>query len=135
FRVIGGEVPRVDVPAKVDGSMQYGYDTMVPGMLHAKVLRPPSLGATLQSVDYSQAERMPGVAGVFKDGELVGLAAERLDQAQAALGAIQASWNELSSPVTHETIYDLLRSTPDGGRPTAAGDPDMGLAKAAQPIH
>jgi len=135
FSVIGADVPRVDIPAKVNGSMQYGYDTTVPGMLHGKILRPPSLGATLHSVDYSQAQSMPGVAGVFRDGDFVGLAADRLDQANAALATIQATWNELSSPETQDTIYDLLKRTPDHGKVTAAGDIGAGLARITKPLQ
>src|SRR5438270_13162962 len=67
FSIIGTDVPRVDVPAKVTGTMKYGYDTSVPGMLHGRVVRPPSLGATLQAVDFSQASAMPGVVAVFQD--------------------------------------------------------------------
>src|SRR5262249_20300999 len=91
FQVIGQEIPRVDVPFKVTGARQYGYDTTVPGMVHGKILRAPSLGATLASVDFGQAQQMPGVVGVFHDGDFVGLAAETHDQAEAALGTIQAT--------------------------------------------
>ena len=134
FTVVGSDVPRVDIPGKVDGSMKYGYDTTVPGMLHGRMLRPPSAGATLASVDYSQAQGMPGVAGVYRDGDFVGLAAERLDQANAALTTIQATWNEISSPLTHENIYHFLKSTPDQGKVTAAGDIQQGLARIVKPL-
>jgi nicotinate dehydrogenase subunit B len=100
YTVIGQAIPRVDVPLKVNGAIKYGYDMVVPGMVHGKILRAPSLGATLQSVDVSQAQQMPGVVGVFEDGDFVGLAAERLDQANAALKAINANWNEPGSPHT-----------------------------------
>ena len=119
--MIGTDVPRVDVPAKVNGAMKYGYDTAVPGMLHGKILRPPSLGATLQTVDFSSAQAMPGVVGVVHDGDFVGLAAERLEQAQAALEPIQSTWNELDSARRTPTIYDLLRNTPDQGQRTLVG--------------
>jgi isoquinoline 1-oxidoreductase len=133
FVNIGQEVPRVDVPFKVNGSMKFGYDTTVPGMLHGKILRPPSLGATLQSVDYSQAQGMPGVS-VFRDGDFVGVAADRLDHAQSALATINATWNELDSPTTDATIFDLLKSTPDQGQPTGDGDPGSALAQSAQRV-
>jgi isoquinoline 1-oxidoreductase len=133
FVNIGQEVPRVDVPFKVNGSMKFGYDTTVPGMLHGKILRPPSLGATLASVDVSQAQGMPGVS-VFRDGDFVGVAADRLDHAQSALATISATWNEIDSPTTDATIFDLLKSTPDAGQPTGDGDPDSALAQAAQRV-
>jgi CO/xanthine dehydrogenase Mo-binding subunit len=112
FTIIGTDVPRVDVPPKVTGEMKYGYDTTVPGMLHGKIVRPPTVGATLQSVDFSQASGMPGVVGVFQDGVFAGLAARTHDQAQAAIQAVQASWQELETQATSDTIFDLLKSTP-----------------------
>src|SRR5579884_107130 len=134
FSVIGTDVPRVDVPAKVTGAMKYGYDTTVPGMLHGKIVRPPSVGASLQSVDFSQASGMPGVVDVYQDGTFAGLAAQTHDQAEAAIQAVQATWQELDSPTTSDTIFDLLKSTPDQGRPSASGDVQAGLQQVVHPL-
>ena len=136
FTVIGQSIPRVDVPDKVNGTMKYGYDATVPGMLHGKIVRPPSIGATLTSIDFSAAKAMPGVAGVFQDGNFAGLAAERHEQAEAALAAVQATWAETNSPYTSENIFDALKSTADAGAPigTQAGDVDGALANAAQTV-
>jgi nicotinate dehydrogenase subunit B len=134
FTVIGSDVPRVDIPAKVTGAMKYGYDTIVPGMLHGKIVRPPSVGATLQSVDFSQVRGMPGVVGVYQDGAFAGLAAQTHDQAQAAIQAVQATWQELDSQATSDTIFDLLKSTPDQGKPTAKGDVQAGMARITRPL-
>ncbi len=60
YTIVGQSIPRVDVPFKVNGSMKYGYDTTLPGMVHGKIIRPPSWGATLQSIDFSAAQNMPG---------------------------------------------------------------------------
>jgi len=134
FTIIGTDVRRVDVPPKVTGEMKYGYDTTVPGMLHGKIVRPPTVGATLQSVDFSQASGMPGVVGVFQDGGFAGLAARTHDQAQAAIQAVQATWQEFDTQTTSETIFDLLKSTPDQGRPSGRGDLQAGLAQIAKPL-
>jgi CO/xanthine dehydrogenase Mo-binding subunit len=61
FAWIGKAMQRVDIPAKVTGGPAYIQDMRLPGMVHARVVRPPSLGAKLASVDLSQAESMPGV--------------------------------------------------------------------------
>jgi isoquinoline 1-oxidoreductase len=134
FTIIGSDVPRVDVPAKVTGAMRYGYDTSVPGMLHGKIVRPPSAGASLQSVDFSQASQMPGVVGVYQNGGFAGLAAQTHDQAEAAIQAVQATWQELESPTTSDSIYDLLKRTPDQGRVSNTGDVQAGLAQIARPL-
>jgi nicotinate dehydrogenase subunit B len=115
YTIVGQRIPRLDVPPKVTGEMKYGYDAMVPDMLHGAVLRPPSLGATLASVDYSAAEQMPGVVSVFQDGDFVALAATRVEQAQAALAVIKATWNEVASDLTSENIHDALKTTRDQG--------------------
>jgi isoquinoline 1-oxidoreductase len=120
YTIVGQRLPRIDVPPKVTGEMKYGYDAMVPDMLHGKILRPPSLGATLVSVDTSAAEGMPGVVGVFQEGDSVGLAATRVEQAEAALAAIKASWNEAASDLTSENIHEALKTTKDQGEVVAA---------------
>ena len=51
FKVIGQSVPRVDIPAKVTGGVAYVQDLRLPGMLHARVVRPPSYGAQLTDCD------------------------------------------------------------------------------------
>jgi isoquinoline 1-oxidoreductase len=134
FTIIGTDVPRVDVPAKVTGEMKYGYDTTVPGMLHGKIVRPPTVGASLQSVDFSQARDMPGVVGVFQDGAFAGLAARTHDQAQAAIQAVQGTWQALNSDTSSDTIFDLLKSTPDQARPSGRGDLQAGMAQIAKPL-
>src|SRR5262245_24588166 len=53
YRVVGKPLPRPDVPAKCTGSHRYVHDVRVPGMLHARVIRPPAIGARLLSVDES----------------------------------------------------------------------------------
>jgi nicotinate dehydrogenase subunit B len=134
FSIIGTDVPRVDVPAKVTGTMKYGYDTTVPGMLQGKIVRPPSVGATLQSVDFSQASGMPGVVAVYQDGGFAGLAAQTHDQAQAAIQTVRATWQELDASHTSDTVFDLLKTTPDQGRPSSRGDVQAAMAQITRPL-
>ncbi len=115
FTVIGQSIPRPDVATKVNGEAIYGIDAMVEGMVWGKIVRPPGFGATLESIDFSQAETAPGVIGVFRDGNFAGLAAERLEQAEAALGMVKATWKESPSTMTSENIFDKLLETRDGG--------------------
>lgn len=76
YSVVGQSFPRVDVPFKVDGAMKYGYDWMVEGMAHGRLVRPPAIGAKLESLDLREAAKMPGVVGVFQDGDFAGVAAD-----------------------------------------------------------
>jgi len=116
YTVVGQDIPRVDVPLKVNGEMKYGIDAAVEGMVYGRVVRAPARGSTLESVDFSAAESMPGVVGVFHDGDFAGLAAERMEQAEAALAAVKAVWTPPATTTTDKTIYDLLKSTPDDGQ-------------------
>jgi len=62
-------------------------------MLHGKVLRPPSFGATLTSYDDSAARSMTGVT-IVRDGDFVAAAAPTEQEARTALAAIRAQWKE-----------------------------------------
>src|SRR6059058_3979081 len=64
FRLLGTRVPRLDTPAKVDGSAMFGIDVKVPGMLVASIERCPVFGGTLKSYDATKAKAVPGVRAV-----------------------------------------------------------------------
>lgn len=115
YTVIGQSIPRPDVVHKVDGSMKFGIDGAVEGMVWGKIVRPPSFGATLTSIDFSKAQAAPGVVGVFSDGDFAGLAAERYEQAEAALSLVSATWQELNTGTTSETIHQVILDTADAG--------------------
>lgn len=136
YTIVGQSIPRVDVPDKVDGKVKYGYDMTVQGMVHGKVVRAPSWGATLSSIDFSAAQGMPGVVGVFQDGDFAGLAAERHEQAEAALAAVKAAWAEQNSPYTSDNIHDAIKSTADAGKTIhdPVGDIGGALAGAAKTV-
>ena len=75
-RYIGQAFARVDIPAKVTGGEAYIQDMRLPGMLHARVVRPPQPGARLEHVDIGTVERMPGVARIVRDGDFLAVVAE-----------------------------------------------------------
>src|SRR5438034_4436291 len=60
YRVVGTSVARVDIPGKVTGAPSYVHDLRLPGMLHARVVRPPAVGATVESIDESSVRDVPG---------------------------------------------------------------------------
>ena len=95
-RIIGREVQRRDIPAKVTGGAAYVQDMRLPNMVFGRVVRPPSPGAHLISVGDAAARRMPGVVGVVRDGDFLAVAALREEQAIAAMTALRksAQWRE-----------------------------------------
>jgi nicotinate dehydrogenase subunit B len=92
--VVGKSVPRVDIPAKVTGGAAYVHDLRLPGMVHARVVRPPQHGAKLVSLDVGVAERMPGVLRVVRDGSFVAVIARGEFEAVRASRALsdRARW-------------------------------------------
>ncbi len=96
FRVIGKTLPRVDIPGKVTGQPAYVHDLRLEGMLHARVVRPPSPAARLTEVDASAAEALPGVASVVRDGNFLAVVASKEFQAVNAMRALAAAarWQE-----------------------------------------
>ena len=99
--VVGKSIPRVDIPAKVTGGAAYVHDLRLPGMVHARVVRPPQHGAKLTAIDTSAGERMPGVLRVVRDGSYVAVIATQEFQAVRAARAISdtAKWEGRLPPV------------------------------------
>ena len=94
--IVGTPAPRRDLPTKVAGAPAFIHDLELPGMLHGRVVRPPSYGARLTALDEAEAAGMPGVTAVVRDGNFVGVVTEREDQAIRALARIRriAQWEE-----------------------------------------
>lgn len=92
---IGTSVQRVDIPAKVSGIAAYVQDLRLPGMLHARVVRPPSPRAELLYFDEVKIKALPGVVGVVRDGSFLAVVASREEQAITALELAKtlAQWN------------------------------------------
>lgn len=109
WRVMGTSVPRPNRRDLVTGAHLYPSDHTRPGMLYGKVLRPPSYGARLVSVDLGPAKAMKDVVAV-QDGSFVGVAAPTSFQARAALQAVAATakWESAPHPSSRE-VYDYLR--------------------------
>ena len=121
FKVMGQSVPRVDIPAKVTGGAAYVQDMRLPGMVHARVVRPPSYGAQLIECDTAAVEKMPGVVKVVRDGNFLAVVAEKEFQAIKAMHALAAAakWQETASLPKQD---DLPRGV---DQPAVAGHDDL----------
>ena len=71
LKMVGQSPQRYDIPAKVDGSLKWAVDVKVPGMLHARNVKPPVAGATLVSIDESSVKAIPGFVKVVSKGNYV----------------------------------------------------------------
>jgi isoquinoline 1-oxidoreductase len=107
FKVIGKPARRKDAVEKVTGKAKYTGDIRVPGMVYARILRPPAHGATRKDVDTTAAEKIQGVQ-VVKDGDLIAVIHERPDVAEKALGLIKAQFERKETGLNDKTIFDHL---------------------------
>ena len=109
-RYIGKSVTRVDIPAKMTGEAIFLQEIRLEGMVHGRIVRPPTYEARLLEVDTKRAEAMPGVIKVVRNGSFLGVVAEREEQATAAAEALEgaAKWDVKSALPGHEGIFDWL---------------------------
>src|SRR5579864_4828087 len=113
WAVAGRSVSKVDGRDFVTGKHRYPADQKLPDMLHGKALRPPSFGATLSTLDTSEAEKIPGVI-VVHDGNFVGVAAPTTEIASRALDVIRAEWK--SEPqISNKELFEHLKKNPTEG--------------------
>jgi isoquinoline 1-oxidoreductase beta subunit len=93
FKLIGQSVPRIDLPSKVTGQTVYGYDFRLENMLYGAIVRPPTLGARMISVQSGRALRMPGVVKVIVEEGFAGVVAKSRSQAAAARDSLDVQWD------------------------------------------
>ena len=110
FRFIGKSLPRPDMPAKITGHHRYLHDLTLPGMLHARVIRPPALGATLVSVDESSIAGVGGVR-VVRIQSFLAVMAEREWDAVRAARALQTKWTAGTGLPDHGKEFDSMRAS------------------------
>ena len=114
YTLVGHPVPRVDIPAKVTGGAAYVQDMRLPGMVHARVVRPPSYGAQLADCDTAAVENLPGVVKVIRSGNFLAVAAKKEFQAIKAMRALSAAakWKETAALPKQEDMARVLTSLP-----------------------
>jgi CO/xanthine dehydrogenase Mo-binding subunit len=112
-KLIGQSVRRRDIPAKVTGQPAYVQDLRLPGMVHARVVRPAMPRAKLVDVDVASVRAMPGVLAVVRDGSFLAVAAEREEQAIAAARALhgKAKWESVAPlPPQGAALFAYLKT-------------------------
>jgi CO/xanthine dehydrogenase Mo-binding subunit len=112
--VMGKPLPRVDIPGKVTGGVSYIQDLRLPGMVHARVVRPPGYGARLKSFEPAAIEKMPGVLKIVRDGSYLAVVAAREWQAIQAMRALKAAsaWDEPEKLPPQRALYSALARLP-----------------------
>jgi nicotinate dehydrogenase subunit B len=131
WTVLGTPVPRVDMAAMATAQLEYVQNVRVAGMLHGAVVRPPSVGATVVSVDEASVRAMPGVVKVVVKNNFVGVVAARPWQAMQAAAALKLAWKEGDPLPPQREFYQHLRAQPSRDALVVnSTDVDAMLAKA-----
>ncbi len=136
YKVVGTPQPRSDIPDKVFARYEYVTDVRVPGMLHARMIRPPHAGAVPVSVDAASIAGIPGAQMVQKDGFLAVLAPREWD-AIRAMQALQVTWSAPQDVFPAQTaLYDHIRAAPVLKRAVPVpGEPAAAIAGAAKVLE
>jgi nicotinate dehydrogenase subunit B len=135
FKVMGQSLARVDIPAKVTGGAAYVHDLRLDGMVHARVVRPPSPEAKLLDLDTGPVEKMPGFISVVRDGRFLAVVAEREFQAVQAMRVLAAAakWEEPASLPDQTDLPAVLQSLErEVGTVAEAGAPDAAAPAGGQ---
>jgi nicotinate dehydrogenase subunit B len=111
FKFVGTPVRRLDIPAKVTGTFTYMHDVRVPDMLHGRVVRPPAIGAALESVDEASVSGIPGVVQVVREGNFVGVVAENEWAAVKAAQQLKATWSSWEGLPEKAKLFEHVRAT------------------------
>jgi nicotinate dehydrogenase subunit B len=138
-KIVGLSPQRYDIPAKVDGSLKWAVDVKLPGMVHARNVKPPVAGAKLISIDESSVKNLPGFVKVVTKGNYVAVVCEREEQAINAARQLKANWQKpATAPFpSSEDLFKFMRSaTPtSSSKPILVGDPDKAFASAAKIVE
>ena len=110
WTVLGKPVQRRDIPEIVTGQFEFVHNVRVPGMLHGRVVRPPSPGATVMSVDEASVAGMPGLVKVVVKKNFVGVVAEKPWQALQAVEKLKVTWSAGSKLPNAADFYEQLRN-------------------------
>ena len=122
FTIVGTPVLRRDATDKVTGRAKYAGDLREPGMLYARILRPPAHDAKLVSADTSGAKSVAG-ASVIQDGDMIAVLHQDPELAEQALTKIKAQWERPEAKFDDKTIFDhLLKVAPAGETVSEGGN-------------
>lgn len=130
FTIVGKPVLRKDSVEKVTGKAIYAGDVREPGMLYARILRPPAHDTRRFNVDTSKAKKIKGVQ-IIEEGEMVAVLSQDPELSEHALGLIQAQYQRVESQVDDKTIFEhLLKVAPEGEMVSGGGDLQGGEKEA-----
>lgn len=141
YRLLGKGMPRVDVPAKTNGSARYGIDARVPGMAYATFVRPPVRGSGPQSSNGAEVKKLPGIVDVVTLDHGVAVVGETYASVNKARKQLKVTWRSGLPGDAINTDKDLETYLGDGRDPKrvgvewkSKGDPVKAIGGAARTV-
>lgn len=129
FRYIGKDIPRLDIPDKVNGTAPFGIDSFAPGMLYAAIARPPSYVADLVSYNRDAAQAVPGVQAIVPVHSGMAVCADSLDAAWQGRDALKPKWENGRYPnLSNESLEKDFTALLDAKGLIARNDGDIARA-------
>ncbi len=139
LQLIGQSIQRYDIPPKVDGSLTWAVDMTVPGMVHARHVRPPVAGAKIISVDESSISGKQGFVAVVHRGNYLAVVFEREEQAIAGASDLKVAWQKPTKPAfpSSQKLFSYIREQEPAviGQDLVNGEPEAAFASAARVIE
>lgn len=111
YTIVGKPVARLDIPEKVTGRFTYMQDFRVPGMLHARVVRPAAMKASLESWSDAECKKIPGYVGAVRKQNFLAVVARNEWAAIKAARAIQAGWSKWEGLPEKAKLWEYVRAT------------------------
>jgi CO/xanthine dehydrogenase Mo-binding subunit len=111
YTICGKPIARLDIPDKVTGRFTYMQDFRRPGMIHARVVRPPAMRAKLQRYNDWECLKIPGYIGVVKKGNFLAVLGKTEWAAIRAAKAIETGWSEWSGLPDKAKLWDHVRNS------------------------
>ena len=123
LKYAGQSVQRDDIPAKVDGSLKWAVDVKLPGMVHARNVKPPFACAKLTGIDESSVRSLPGFIKVVSKGNYVAVVCEREEQAIRAARQLKTSWEKpaVAPFPSSEDLFNYMRGATPVSEVTPGG--------------
>ena len=133
-KVVGTSQKRIDLPAKLTGEFTYANDVRIPGMLHGRVVRPPTITSKPANIDESSVKNIPGLVKIVQEGSFVGVVCQTEWAAIRAAKALKVSWSQPATkmPAGADEIFAYLKDTKSLNDQVTVnkGNPDSALAQA-----
>ena len=138
FKIVGKSTPRLDTPAKTNGTAEFGIDVVLPGMVYAALEQCPVIGGTVKSFDAAVAKKMPGVVAVVQIPDGVAVVADTWWRANKARKTLNIVWDEgAGAKLNSKAMMEGTRAASVSGKPlgmVAVGKPLDVIASSKQVV-